>query len=35
VGGGGRGLRLGLWRAFEVSDFPGCFGGPAIHVRPR
>jgi hypothetical protein len=35
AGGLWRGLGLGLWRAFKVSDFPGCFGGPAIHARPR
>jgi hypothetical protein len=33
------GLWLGLWRAFKrsrrVSGFPSCFGGPAIHARPR
>jgi hypothetical protein len=29
------GLWLALWRPFEVSDFPDCFGGPAIHARPR
>ena len=35
AGGLWRGLGLGLWRPFEVSDFPGCSGGPAIRVRPR
>ena len=35
AGGLWRGLGLGLSRAFKGSDFRGCFGGPAIHVRPR
>ena len=35
AGGLWRGLGLGLWRAFKVSGFPGCSGGPAIHARPR
>jgi hypothetical protein len=30
-----RGRGLPLWRVFKVSDFPGCFGSPAIHARPR
>jgi hypothetical protein len=34
-GGLWRGPGLRLWRAFKVSGFPGCFGGPAIHARPR
>ena len=35
LGGLWRGLWLGPSQAFKVSDFPGCFGGPAIHARPR
>jgi hypothetical protein len=34
AGGLWRGLGLALWRSLRVSGFPGCFGGPAIHVRP-
>jgi len=32
---GGLWRGLGPSRAFKGSDFPGCFGGPAIHARPR